>query len=79
MYAFSTNPYRIVDIAISPDATRLVCLGEASHVHKSGNGGSSSQGSASATSAGADSNRTQFEVRERRIIIFNLKMRMQER
>lgn len=75
MYAFSTNPYRIVDIAVAPDSSRLVCLGEASHVHK----GSSSGGQIPHSISTGNGANTQFEVKERRIIIFNLKMRMQER
>lgn len=89
-YAFSTSPYRIVDIAVSPDATRLVCLGEASHVHRSslGSGGTgSSTTSDAATSssstvqgtAAGEASRSMFQVKERCLMVFNLVERRRER
>ena len=67
-YTFSTAPYRIVDIAIAPDSSRLVCLGEASHVPRNSN-----------LNGSIDPPKSVFEVLERRLIVFNLLERRQER
>ena len=75
-YAFSTTPYRIVDVAVAPDSSRLVCLGEASHVPR-GNAQGSTGSSANGTHP--EPTKTLFEVKDRRIIVFNLHERRQER
>lgn len=73
-YAFSTSPYRIVDVAASPDGARLVCIGEASHVPRISTLNGALDGPSASTPG-----KGMFEVLERRLIIFNLAERRQER
>lgn len=68
-YTFSTGPYRIVDIAISPDASRLVCLGEVSYVRRN---------TATNGAAQTDVSKGSFDITDRKVIIFNLHQRARE-
>lgn len=58
-----------MDIAISHDANRLVCLGEVSHVRRN---------PASNGSAQTDASKGSFDITDRKVIIFNLQQRARE-
>lgn len=72
MYGFKTYPYRLVDLAIAADGSRIVALGEQTEVHRSPSSVTPANGT-------HDTRHGIFEVKERRVIIFNLHERRQER
>lgn len=67
---FKTMPYRVTDLALSPDGSRLVAIGEHTAEHKSNH--SSSLGGQNGAATSLDSHTNYFEVKERRIMVFNL-------
>ena len=77
LYGFTTYPTRIVDLAVSPDGSRLVALGESTYINHATR--SAAAASAANGTTPYDARAPIFEHKDRRVLIFNLHERRQER